>query len=390
MEDFGAEKVSYFIDEIRERVRENQFVKLTLSKASSSADDLVNVYVRLILIKEKQKFSFTYTYKTRDIVKNYDIEEGLLMLHSLMDKAFKIATLFSLERDAVLQISKKGKVTIFYSKPSQTSLDSAHHNKQKVQRTTVASSYLQVLGITDAEQIVIPRMADKFRQINKFLEIVESLMKETTLPGKIKVVDMGAGKGYLTFALYDYLVNKLGLQATVLGIEIRQDLVDFCNKAAEDCGFENLHFECSTIQDFKAEKIDLLIALHACDTATDDALFKALQAKASIIICAPCCHKQIRQQLKGTESLNPILKYGIFKERQYEMVTDTMRALLLEKYAYRTKVFEFVSNEHTRKNIMLTATLGAGKPNISLIENELTLLKKEYGIQFHYLEKLLP
>ena len=232
-------------------------------------------------------------------------------------------------------------------------------------------------------------MADKFRQINKYLEVIENLLKNADLPKTISVVDMGSGKGYLTFALYDFLVNQKKIDAKITGIEARKELVEFCNKTAIACGFENLHFEHKTIQDFNSKKIDILIALHACDTATDDAIFKGMKANATLIVTAPCCHKQIRQQLKGTETQNPILKYGIFKERQYEMVTDTLRALIMEEHQYDSHVFEFVSNEHTRKNVMLVGTKSNKKADKSALHKKIEEVKQSFGIKQHYLETLI-
>jgi protein-L-isoaspartate O-methyltransferase len=245
------------------------------------------------------------------------------------------------------------------------------------------------LGVTDGEGNVIPKMADKFRQINKYLEIIESLIKNADLPEKISIVDMGSGKGYLTFALYDYLVQQRKMDVTITGIELRKELVDFCNDTAKACGFENLKFENKAIQEYKTKKLDVLIALHACDTATDDAIFKGMKANAELIITAPCCHKQIRQQLKGKEQESPILKYGIFKERQYEMVTDTMRALILEKHQYNTNIFEFISNEHTRKNVMLAATKTSKKADVENLNSKIEAIKSEYGVEEHYLEGLV-
>ncbi|MDF1672752.1 MAG: methyltransferase, partial [Vicingaceae bacterium] len=129
--------------------------------------------------------------------------------------------------------------------------------------------------------------------------------------------------------------------------------------------------------------------LHACDTATDDAIYKGLKSNAELIITAPCCHKQIRQQLKGKEQESPILKYGIFKERQYEMVTDTIRALLMEQHQYNTKIFEFISNEHTRKNVMLVGTKSSKKPDVKTIDEKIEAIKKDYNIEYHFLEKIL-
>ena len=218
---------------------------------------------------------------------------------------------------------------------------------------------------------------------------MEYLLKKATLPENIEVVDMGCGKGYLTFALYDYLKNKRGLSVCVTGVEQREDLVSQCNTLAEQCGFADLHFVPGLIQTYQGKKVDILIALHACDTATDDALAIGIQSAASLIVCAPCCHKHIRQQLKGRPSQNPVLRHGIYKEREYEMVTDTLRALLLEKNNYRSDIFEFISNEHTRKNIMLVGIRQSRPVDIARIEKQIEWLKSSYGIEYHYLEKAL-
>ena len=231
-------------------------------------------------------------------------------------------------------------------------------------------------------------MADKYRQINKYLEIIEGLITSVSLPETINIVDMGSGKGYLTFALYDFLKNEKNLTVHVTGIELRQELVDYCNKISKDCGFDDLQFVCKPIDEYTERKIDILIALHACDTATDDAIHKGIVSDAALIICAPCCHKQIRQQLKGIEQESPLLKYGIFKERQFEMVTDTIRALIMEQHHYSTKIFEFISNEHTRKNVMLAGSKSVSKNDTDAIKEKIHSLKNAYHIDFHYLETL--
>jgi hypothetical protein len=172
---------------------------------------------------------------------------------------------------------------------------------------------------------------------------------------------MGSGKGYLSFALFDYLQNTLKLPVKLTGVEFRQDLVDLCNKIAKESKFSNLQFVQDTIENYKSDKkIDVLIALHACDTATDDAIHKGISHNAELIITAPCCHKQIRKEMTrctANKELSSLLSHGIFIERQAEMVTDNLRALYLEKANYSTKVFEFIATEHTPKNILITAQL---------------------------------
>ncbi len=373
---------------VRQSVIAANFVKLTLSKPIRKSDELPNVYIRLIKIKEADLFQFTYHYTTNDKVKNYTLKEAIAELEVLLQENFRAATLFTLANDLLVFISKKKKVTYKENIASFKNKLPETHDKPK-ERLAEAGSYLHHLGITDTNGKVIHKMADKYRQINKYLEIIEGLLKSTKLPKQINIVDMGSGKGYLTFALYDYLVNTKKFNATVTGIELREELVDYCNDIAEKSDFKNLSFVAQSIQEYDNNKIDILIALHACDTATDDAIYKGLVSKAELIICAPCCHKQIRQQVKGKEQESPLLKYGIFKERQFEMVTDTIRALILEKNNYNTKVFEFISNEHTRKNVMLVGTKSSKKNDVSRVETRIKELKETYLIEEHYLETLI-
>lgn len=375
-------------DTLSQSVLDTNFVKLTLSKPIRKSDGLPNVYIRLVNIKGAEFLQFTYRYTTNDKVKNYSLQEAIAELETLLLENFRVATLFTLANDLLVFISKKKKVSYKKNAPSFKNKLPETHDKPK-ERLAQAGGYLEHLGITDKNGKVIHKMADKYRQINKYLEIIEGLLKSTKLPKKINIVDMGSGKGYLTFALYDYLVNQKKYNATVTGIELRKELVDYCNDVAQKSDFKNLSFVAQPIQEYDNAKIDILIALHACDTATDDAIYKGLSARAELIICAPCCHKQIRQQVKGKEQESPLLKYGIFKERQFEMVTDTIRALILEKHNYNTKVFEFISNEHTRKNVMLVGTKSSKKVDTSKAEDKIAALKNAYQIEEHYLETLL-
>ncbi|MDY0779563.1 SAM-dependent methyltransferase [Tenacibaculum sp. IB213877] len=381
-------ELQQLFDELKKSIKEDNFVKLTLSKPVSKSFELPNVYVRQIQLKGETSYQFLYRYTTNDQVKNYSLEETIHELENLLSEKFRAATLFTLGKDFLVFVSKKKKVSYKTSAPSFKNKLPEAHDKPKEKRAE-NSPYLHFLGITDKQGNVIPKMADKYRQINKYLEIIEAQLSTVKLPNQIQIVDMGSGKGYLTFALYDYLVNQKRFNATVTGIELRENLVNYCNDIADRCSFTNLHFVAQPIQEYDNDKIDILIALHACDTATDDAIYKGLVSKAELIICAPCCHKQIRQQVKGVEQESPLLKYGIFKERQFEMVTDTIRALILEKHSYNTKVFEFISNEHTRKNVMLIGSKSNKKKDTEQIDKKINDLKEIYHIDEHYLETLI-
>ena len=383
------EEIKEFINQIKRAVQDNNFVKVTLSKPTKKAGELLNVYIRLTTIKQTNNLSFTYHYKTNDQVKNFAVDTGLDVLHPLIEDSFLHAVLFTTSQDVLIRMSKKGKATLTKTNPSFTDAPITTHDRQKIKRADHNDAYLIALGIMDGDGVLIPKMADKYKQINKYLEIIEGLIKTTKLPQQVNIVDMGSGKGYLTFALYDYLKNKQHLNVTVTGIELRTALVEYCNTIAKTCGFDSLKFENKSIEEFTDTRVDIVIALHACDTATDDALAKAIFANASLIVCAPCCHKQIRQQVKGKEQESPLMKYGIFKERQFEMVTDTIRALLLEKKHYQTKIFEFISNEHTRKNILLVGSKTDHDVDESKLDQKLHDIKSAYQIDYHYLEKLL-
>jgi hypothetical protein len=377
------------LDFLKQSLSEHTFVKMTLSNPVDKQNVLTAIYVRCVDIKNETHLSFTYRNKTKDQVKNWSIQAGIKEIQQLIEGTFKNASLFTTKQDYVLLVSKKGKATLQTNKPTFTDSIDTTHDRQKIKRASGTQPYLKHLGITDVNGVLIPKMADKYRQINKYLEIIEGLIASVTLPDVIHIVDMGSGKGYLTFALYDYLVNDKKLKVEVTGIELREELVNYCNDIAKTCGFAQLKFICKPIQDYTDKRIDILIALHACDTATDDAIYKGIVSNAQLIVCAPCCHKQIRQQVKGIEQESPLLKYGIFKERQFEMVTDTIRALILEQHHYQTKVFEFISNEHTRKNVMLVGAKSASTIDDQTLQPKINAIKSDYHIDFHYLETLV-
>ena len=232
-------------------------------------------------------------------------------------------------------------------------------------------------------------MQHKFKQIYKYAEIVESLVKPMKFDGTVHIADMGAGKGYLTFALYELLTQKLNMDVDIKGVEIRPDLVLKINEIINSNHLKGLEFVESSIQDFHPDKMDVLIALHACNTATDDAIASGIKAGAELIVCAPCCHKQIRQEMERSGKIDVITRYGIFLERQAVMITDTIRALILEYFGYKTQVMEFIEMEHTPKNVLLVGRKTSKNTRDSKILQQIADLKARYGIERHYLETML-
>jgi SAM-dependent methyltransferase len=376
-----------FLEKTSQSIDNKEFVKITLSKPKHNGD-LKNIYARLVLIKNQEKISFTFRYQTRDEVKNMDIAEAINFIDTQISTTFLNAVLFSTHSETTLSFNKKGENPQISSKKMKNTEGGVmtEHNYEKHRLISPKSIYLNDLGITTQEGIVKNDAQHKYRQINKYVEIIESLIKENPLPKDAIIADFGSGKGYLTFALYDYLTATLKATPSVFGFELRENLVTLCNDIAHKNEFSNLKFITQDINDFEETHLDMLIALHACDIATDIAIAKGIKAQAKIIVVAPCCHKQIRKQLAVKNEMQPILRHGIMEERQAEILTDGIRALLLEAHGYKTKVFEFISTEHTPKNVMIVGIKNhAKKEAFAQIER----IKTHYGIAYHHLETLL-
>lgn len=387
-------KTGEFVHEVQNSLNADTFVKISLGNYKGKEENLKNVYIKRVSIKKEEKLSFTYRYKTRDIVKNYALEEGIRKIHDFLNQEFYVATLFTTTFNLSFENFHDKKFVLRKNAPTVLTVPSSDHDRSKIRLiSTNEKAYLAELRITDETGKVLANSQDKYKQINRYIEILSPLIKEIPARETLKVVDMGSGKGYLTFALYDYLTHVVKLNTKVTGVEFRPELVDLCNTIAKNSGFSNLGFEQGTIAEYENSDIDILIALHACDTATDEAIFKGITSQADLIVVAPCCHKQIRRQMEVAKTVNELdflTRYGIFLERQAEMVTDGLRALILEYYGYKTKVFEFISDAHTPKNVMIT-----GIRNRDIEAKDEKILQKikdskaRFSIQYHHLEKLM-
>ncbi len=384
-----SETLEKFLSRVSEAAEQSTLVKMTLSKPAQKHDELRNVYVKPVLIKEKRLFAFTYHYERRDEVKNYDAAQMLDILKEMLPARFLNAVLFTVSEDVTLLVSSKGKATIQTKKVQECREQNLEHDKQKNRLINPANPWWYQLGLTTREGKVTADMQHKFKQIYKYAEIVESLVKPMKFDGTVHIADMGAGKGYLTFALYELLTQKLNMAVDIKGVEIRPDLVLKINEIINANHLKGLEFVESSIQDFHPEKLDVLIALHACNTATDDAIASGIKAGAELIVCALCCHKQIRQEMKRSGKVDAITRYGIFLERQAVMITDTIRALVLEYFGYKTQVMEFIEMEHTPKNVLLVGRRTSKGTKDPKILQQIADLKTKYGIRKHYLEEVL-
>jgi SAM-dependent methyltransferase len=345
-----------FVGMLREALLGGSLVKLTLGKPGGKDPTLGNLFVRPVTLKSGPQFAFVWRHATKDITKNHGAAEAIRLLEHLIGSDFLDAHLFTTTQSAQLETGP-GKSRLRVRALGSGSAAPIGHDREKSRAIGAGAPWLRALGVTDGRGRPVAAMADKFRQIERFAELLGHLLKEAPLPldRRLRVFDMGCGKGYLTFATSELL----GERANVCGVEARADLVDFCSRVAIEQGFEDrLSFRQGTIADSAVDSADILIALHACDTATDDALAKGVAAGAALLVVAPCCQKEIRPQLVSPSVLSDALRHGIFEERHAEFVTDALRAQLLEWAGYRTKVIEFISTEHTAKNVMITAVRG--------------------------------
>ena len=384
-----SENLDIFLNSVSKAAEQSTLVKMTLSKPVQKHDELRNIYVKPVLIKEKRLFAFTYHYERRDEVKNYDASQMLEILEEMLPKRFMNAVLFTVSEDVTLLVSSKGKATIQTKKVQECREQNLEHDKQKARLINPANPWWYQLGLTTREGKITADMQHKFKQIYKYAEIVESLVKPMKFEGTVHIADMGAGKGYLTFALHELLTQRLNLDVDIKGVEIRPDLVLKINEIIKSSGLKGLEFVESSIEAYHPEKLAVLIALHACNTATDDAIASGIKAGAELIVCAPCCHKQIRQEMERSGKVDAITRYGIFLERQAVMITDTIRALILEYFGYKTQVMEFIEMEHTPKNVLLVGRRTLKNTKDPKIVLQIKDLKAQYGIETHYLETAL-
>lgn len=379
--DSSSEKLNTLLKQV---IEARSFRKLVCSKADK-AHEYIKTEVTPYLDKSVIRYKVSEKTQTQDFTKTLGDAEFIEFVSQLMPKFAAINLHFD-DGTASLMRSKSGKSSLVIKKlkASDPSGDDhidaiTDHNRQKNYAVSASAPYMEALGIVGSNGLVLAPMQKKFRQINRFIELIGHTIGDEEV---IRVADMGSGKGYLTFALYEYL-NHRNQHSKVTGYELREDLVTKCNLVAKDIRYAGLLFEQTDISDADTGPMDMLIALHACDIATDMAIKKGLDANAKYIILSPCCHKQIRKQMKAKDIFT---EHGIYEERLAEMITDIIRCQILQYYGYKTSIIEFISAEHTGKNSMIIARKIDTPSTASL--DQVKLLKDKYGIKQHYLELL--
>jgi hypothetical protein len=419
-----------FLEALVQALEDGSAQRIVLSKPCAKDDDLERVTARLLSLRGEPCVSFVWRHRTRDVTKNVPVAQARETVEALIGTRFAHAHLTTPSVELQLMMSRKGRYTLHRARPgtqpgsdaTRAAIDAARrdddaddapqadaeaegpapdapaHDRRKHRWLSLDTPFLVELGVTTARHELVPAMARKWKQINKFVEVMAHALDSAGLDARapLNVVDFGAGKGYLTFALHDFLRRQAAGAPRVLdvvGVELRPELVALCNAAVARCGLAGLRFEAGDVSSFVPERLDVMIALHACDTATDHAIHTGIRAGAAIIMCSPCCHKQIRPQLRMPAPLRPMLQHGIHLGQEAEMLTDGLRALLLEAHGYDAQVFEFVSLEHTSKNKMILAVRRrerADEPRRrAQALAQVDEIKRFYGVREQCLETLL-
>lgn len=361
--------------ELFEQLTNRELTQLILSN-SRDTDSATKVKVRPVLIQQELLFQETLYKGTQVFHKNYSKEEMVERLLVLMHELFGQAQLTSLREDATVLVSKKGKITIKRKKKTgdAQAVDevSLAHNRKKqyILQEGEPVDFLVGLGVQTPDGRIAKAKFDKFRQINRYLEFIEDILDKLPADRKLRIIDFGCGKSYLTFAMYYYLHTKQGRDIQVTGLDLKTDVIKHCNELAQKLGYDSLNFEQGDISSFEgADRVDMVVTLHACDKATDYALEKAVKWGASVIMAVPCCQHELNGQIH-CDILQPLLKYGVIKERMSALITDALRAELLEQNGYDTQILEFIDMEHTPKNLMIRAVksnaMRPGKRGVAL------------------------
>jgi SAM-dependent methyltransferase len=378
--------IELFVANIEASLTNRSFRRLTLGKCRDSLDGVKHVYIRPVNLKNGTHLSLVRRYPDRDLTQNYLISDGLSLVCDWLGKSSLAATLFTVDQRQQLIFDRQGHPRLFTSF-GETVENHLQHDREKT-RLLQDDTFLKHLGILDPAGKPRTQMGGKYRQIHHFIELLAPTLRSLPTGRKLRVVDMGSGKGYLTFALYAFF-KQAGYDAEVLGIERRRVLVDLCNQFAAQCEFDGLRFEVGEITDVPLEGVDVVVALHACDTATDDALYRGIAAKAQLIFLAPCCHKEVRPQLMPPSDLAPLFRHGIQAERMAESITDALRCMYLEACGYATTIQEFIPLEHTQKNLLLSAIRNPKPFDRDLLFRKASEFQAWFGIAHQRLADLL-
>ena len=374
-------------------LRERTFLRLVLSQTRSKSEEAITkVTVRLIEVGGETKYQWAERAKTQEKHLNLTSDELVVRTKLVFGAEFVDAHLFTTEADITVRWNYGKSQRIKRKPPTQRPSEAAGHNREKqyLIPAGIPCPFLVEIGVMLPTGQVRPTMYNKFRQINRYLEFVEDLLSDLPSKGPIHVVDFGCGKSYLTFAVHHLLTVIHNREVQIVGLDVKSDVIDDCSRIAETLKCQGLRFEIGRIEGFTPEShVHLAISLHACDTATDDALAAAIQWNSEAILAVPCCQHELCQVL-GRQTLPGLTEYGILKERFASLATDALRAQFLELRGYRTQVVEFIETEHTPKNLLIRAVKRRDNPDQTQRRLAYDQLKQVLGLTTWHLEEKLP
>jgi SAM-dependent methyltransferase len=338
------------------------FLRAIISNPKSK-DGISKIKIRPVMLNGDIMYQATEYVGTQVFHHNYSASEIVEYMFKMISNSFKQCEILTNDIRSNILVSKKGKVTINKKKSSAALIlpsganDSLNHNRKKryILEEGIAVPFLVDLGVMNKQGDVLKPRYDKFKQINRFLEFVRDIVDELPQNREINIIDFGCGKSYLTFAIYYYLHELCGFDVRITGLDLKKEVIDKCNQLSEKYGYDKLIFKLGDIAEYQGEKqVDMVVTLHACDTATDYALYKAVSWNSKVILSVPCCQHEVNKQISN-EILAPVLDYGILKDRMSAIITDAVRAESLRIKGYKTEILEFIDMEHTPKNLLIRA-----------------------------------
>ncbi len=337
------------IEELLYKYLNEELIQIVISNPRTKAE-AVKISLRPVLLREKLVFQASIRQKEKEFHRNLLLSEAVQQIVVWM-KDYRQLEVFSGMGQASVLVSKKGKVTTPHCVKDR---DLSHNRKKKyILDPEKSVDFLVDLGVQTKEGKIVHAKYDKFRQINRFLEFIEDVLPELPREREVTILDFGCGKSYLTFAMYHYLKELKGYQVHIIGLDLKEDVISHCQELAKRYGYQGLDFYVGDIAGYEGVKqVDMVVTLHACDTATDYALDKAIRWGAKVILSVPCCQHELNGQMQN-EILAPVFQYGIIKERMAALFTDALRAQILESKGYHVQILEFIDMEHTPKNILI-------------------------------------
>jgi SAM-dependent methyltransferase len=371
---------------IKNSLLENKFIYGVFTTPRNKSDNpYIKITARTISIKNENMIQFEKFTEKQAFHENYTFEKASEEVINLIVNEYRNINLFTEDADFQLIVSKKGSIKVTEKEPSKKQKIEDHNKKkQYIINENEPCDFLIHLGVMTKDGAVYAKKYDKFKQINKFLEIVDDSLKGKTLEDDFMIIDFGCGKAYLTFALYYYFYFIRKVKVRIIGLDLKDEVIEFCNETAKKLNYERLEFIYGDIRDFEYKSnVDMVVTLHACDTATDAALVKAIKWNTEIILSVPCCQHEFFDKIEN-EDLEPMLKHGLIKERISSLVTDSLRSLFLEKMGYKVQLMEFIAMEHTPKNILIRA-VKTDKGN-QKSENEYENFKKFWNLNDLFIE----